>query len=256
MTFAAIPALAAGSGSPKNFEFKDSVGMFKWSHTGNRLAVLTINDETAKQKLTIIDAAKKKVVKTINLPKNRKVTAFDWLADDKGFLMGAEVEPEIDAFFSYSIATGKMKPAHRKAEQIFAAIDDIVVEGKSGLWAASFHGEGHPDIAIYKGDKTILNTDVYPGSISLAAWVEGKLICYSSAYLELGLTRDERALQESDEKYLGHNDNVQYAIDPSTKKAETVSMSEDALFNTSSNGKYVVEYRSKEGVKGFTIRIK
>jgi hypothetical protein len=215
------------------FKVKGSLLGYRWANSHNKLALFVQKQNTTETSLHILDVAKKKFTNVIPF-KNIQPKTLAWLRDDSGFVLTTGSMNEPSVFYILNLSTGKLKQAYQNLEMIYSQAFDVEIDSHSSLWAVSYVGEGHPDVAVYDREKMVFSTDVFPGSIETVAWKNGKLFVYSTAYLELGLTRKARnILNESDERYMGRSDAVLYSIDPATQKAERSYISLDSLQNIS-----------------------
>jgi len=221
-----LVVLSIAKAPPATVTMSGAVIDYEWAHASNRLALLI--KEHQQSLLIIVDATGKMPTVRIPVPKGYSPGCFAWLADDSGFLLAMakpEQEDEFaeDNFYRYTFARKQFVQVYQDIERQFADVFSIEVDDDSGFWAAASVGEGHPDLAIYKNDKTVLLTDVYPGSISPVLWQDHHLWIVTEAYLEFGFTREERSKNPrfDAEKYPERDwgNGVAYRIDPVTKQA-------------------------------------
>lgn len=237
---------------------------YEWAHASNRLALL-IADQRGQGRLMVVDAESKVAVVGITIPDAYRPSCFAWLGDDSGFLL-AMAKPEKsdefaeDNFYRYTFAGQRFDAVFQAIERQYADIFSIEVDPGTALWAAASAGEGHPDLAIYRDGETVLLTDVYPGSVALVSWQDHRLLALTEAYLEFGLSREERARNPrfDEHKYPGRSwgDVVAYRIDPVTKQATPDNIGLTVLettMQTSSDHRYRSELVRNDG--SFTLDI-
>lgn len=231
---------------------------YKWAHSSNKLAILFSNEDS-QSFIHIFNAETNQCTDKIVIPEKYNVKSFDWLSDDSGFLFSASIQDDstneslIDCFYIYRFSDKSIKESYKNIEVIYSQITDIAVSNTL-YWAVTYIGEGHPDVAIYNDTTMVLSTDVYPNFIYTLIWQDNNLYCGTGAYLEFGLTREEREKHPKykNKFYEGRNNAVIYKIDPLTKKAELAKkISVYKLLNTSFDKKYYINIKKES--KSFAI---
>ncbi|MFZ2452532.1 MAG: hypothetical protein WAW36_18650 [Methylovulum miyakonense] len=200
---------------------------YEWAHASSRLALLVV-DGRQQGRVMVIDAGQTTPVAEFTIPQAYRPRCFAWLGDDAGFLLAmAKPEHEDDVvednFYRYTFAGRQFETVYQDIERQFAHVFSIEVDQGSMFWAAASVGEGHSDLAVYQDARTVLMTDVYPGSIAPLFWQGHHLWAVTEAYLEFGFTRNERArhphfntLQYPERDW---GDVVAYRIDPATQQS-------------------------------------
>lgn len=237
--------------APQSLSMPGAVLDYEWAHASNRLAVLTIDGQRLGR-LLVIDAERQQTVMEITLPSTYRPSCFAWLTDDSGFLLAmAATKPEQQAFeenfYRYRFDTRRFDPVYQQIERQFVDIFSIETDNGSDYWAVGSVGEGHPDVAIYRNDATVLMTDVFPWSITPLRWKNHRLTVLSEAYLQWGLTGTARAAHPNFDARLyperGWGNLAAYRIDPTSKRADAYEMTAAAL-ETETNASYDRRYRS------------
>ncbi|GAK49334.1 hypothetical protein U14_00556 [Candidatus Moduliflexus flocculans] len=226
---------------------------YQWAHSSNRLAIL-IGANDANAWLYILDATLGEVTEKIALPTQEHIVTFGWLADDNGVLLATfNHDDGSGAFYRYRFSEKAFVNIYEHVERIYAQPTTITMDHGSSYWAATYVGEGHPDVAIYQDETMILATDVYPNTITAVRWKDHQLYCISGAYLEFGLTREQRSRHPefSEEMQWGKDEAMVYALDPIAQHAQFVNISQVSLFNASPDNAY--DLRIEQGEQRFTI---
>jgi len=226
---------------------------YQWAHASNRLAILAGTSD-ATPFLYIVDADRGAVIEKIALPTQEHIATFGWLPDDSGVLLATFNHKDGSGdFYQYRFAEKTFAKVYEKVERIYAQPTSIVMDHGSSYWAATYVGEGHPDVAIYQEDTMIVATDVYPNTITAARWKEHQLYCITGAYLEYGLTREQRRQhpQFSEENELGRDEAVVYALEPTTTQARLTDVPPASLFDVSHDNMY--ELAIEQGEQSFVL---
>jgi hypothetical protein len=247
---------------------------YQWAHSSNEFAFLFTQDGNTF--LYVFDAVTMTYRAEILLAESYQYSpnALGWLPDDTGFVLALNKHDmedndvfldHYDEFYQYTFAERTLQKIYHRIDRLFHGIYGIVFDDQSSYWAVTYAGEGHPNVALYNNMEMIAQTEVYPSSIETLGWQHNTLYCMTDAFLEFGLTREQRALHPEFHEGLvnGRKDHdgyavlAVYAIEPTTLQAQHVELSPGDIQNVSFNTQYHLTVNIAEDKDGwfFTFEV-
>lgn len=274
-----LPALCLGE-SPRYERMYSLTGRgrsfgYAWAHGKNLLAFSSVEDSMRdkpgggrdliiKGSIYVLDADTGRIVNIVTIMGHKALDlaeSFGWLPDDSGFAACMERGEKSfpcgnESIVKMAFSGTGWKNAYEYAEGCFACKRGISLDETGNLLALLSTGEGHPDVAVYRDREFRFCTDVYPSGIGLLGWRNGKLYCRTGAFLEYGLTREEREKNPAYRKeYFGREECRIYAIDPDSGKAELAPGNEQEIFSRSHDGRFRVEIKEAGDEQSFSLSL-
>jgi hypothetical protein len=231
------------SGQQK-LEFNASQYEYNWANASNKLAVLVTSPEN-KQYFLFLDI-NGKTKKQIDISKEYRIRCFCWDWDDQNLLATIEKEAySMYDLYQYSLSKNEFTLLPENLERLYSGISGMAHDKGTKLWCVEYYGEGHPDIAIYEDRKLTLNTDVFPGGISILGWLDGALYVSANISLEYGINRKVREKSVKD-IYKDVTEFRTYKIDVKYGKAYKEKTPEALQSNKSFDKKNSVKTKMKK----------